>query len=173
MFISNNRMPKSSSLFLRFTLLLLTVVSVAETMAQVSSVQFGKNRIQYRKYNWRFYQTDNFNIHFTEGGLELAKYVLQVAEEELPQLEQRANRLAEKWTEQRNALDLLYHEATFLDDLRERADYTFHSTALQAAELASGAQVNKLLLGHFSVRYKDLTPLLEEAKQVFMYCVFR
>ena len=55
--------------------------------AQVSSVTFGKNRIQYRKYNWRFYQTENFNVHFTEGGLELAKYVLQVAEEELPQLE--------------------------------------------------------------------------------------
>ncbi|WP_416440238.1 hypothetical protein [Phnomibacter sp. MR] len=87
MLISNNRMPKYHSLFLRFALLLLTLVSVAEGMAQVSAVQFGKNRIQYRKYNWRFYQTDNFNIHFTEGGLELAKYVLQVAEEELPQLE--------------------------------------------------------------------------------------
>ncbi len=56
-------------------------------LAQVSSVDFGKNRIQYRKYNWRFYQTPNFNVHFTEGGLELAKYVLQVAEEELIQLE--------------------------------------------------------------------------------------
>ncbi|TAD90392.1 MAG: hypothetical protein EAY75_04405 [Bacteroidetes bacterium] len=55
--------------------------------AQVSSVQFGKNRIQYRKFNWRFYQTSNFNVHFTQGGLELAKYALQIAEEELPQLE--------------------------------------------------------------------------------------
>ncbi|MBW7467531.1 ribonuclease Z [Pontibacter aydingkolensis] len=64
-------------------------------------------------------------------------------------------------------VDLLYHEATFLDDMRERASYTFHSTALQAAKLASQAKVNKLVLGHFSVRYKDLTPLLEEAKQVF------
>lgn len=64
-------------------------------------------------------------------------------------------------------VDLLYHEATFLNDLRERADYTFHSTALQAAELALQAKATKLLLGHFSVRYKDLTPLLEEAKQVF------
>ena len=57
------------------------------TQAQVSSVKFGKNRIQYHKFNWRFYQTENFNVHFTQGGLELAKYVLQIAEEELPQLE--------------------------------------------------------------------------------------
>lgn len=64
-------------------------------------------------------------------------------------------------------VDLLYHEATFTDDLRERADYTFHSTARQAAALARAAQVRQLLIGHFSVRYKDLTPLLVEAKEVF------
>ncbi len=55
--------------------------------AQVSSVEFGKNRIQYRKYNWRYYQTPNFNVHFNDGGLELAKYVLQIAEEELESIE--------------------------------------------------------------------------------------
>ena len=55
--------------------------------AQVNSVIFGKNRIQYHKFNWRFYQTQNFDVYFTQNGLELAKYVLQVAEEELPSLE--------------------------------------------------------------------------------------
>ncbi|GAB3532594.1 ribonuclease Z [Pontibacter brevis] len=64
-------------------------------------------------------------------------------------------------------VDLLYHEATFTDELRERANYTFHSTARQAAELAAAAQVRRLLLGHFSVRYKDLTPLLTEAQEIF------
>lgn len=64
-------------------------------------------------------------------------------------------------------VDLMYHEATFLDEMRERAYYTFHSTARQAAELASAAQVRRLILGHFSVRYKDLTPLLVEAQDVF------
>ena len=64
-------------------------------------------------------------------------------------------------------VDLLYHEATFAGDLRERAAYTFHSTARQAAELAAAAQVRYLLIGHFSVRYKDLTPLLHEAREVF------
>ncbi len=64
-------------------------------------------------------------------------------------------------------VDLLYHEATFTDELRERAHYTFHSTARQAAEMAVSARVRRLLLGHFSVRYKDLTPLLLEAQELF------
>jgi ribonuclease Z len=63
--------------------------------------------------------------------------------------------------------DLLYHEATFLEDLRERAAQTHHSTARQAAQLAAAAGVKRLLLGHFSSRYKTLEPLLEEARHVF------
>ncbi|MBF9252606.1 ribonuclease Z [Pontibacter sp. 172403-2] len=64
-------------------------------------------------------------------------------------------------------VDLLYHEATFLDEMRDRATYTFHSTALQAGELAAAAEVQHLILGHFSVRYKDLQPLLLEALRAF------
>ena len=64
-------------------------------------------------------------------------------------------------------VDLLYHEATFLEELRERAAQTHHSTARQAAQLAQAAEVKKLLLGHFSSRYKSIEPLLEEAQAVF------
>lgn len=64
-------------------------------------------------------------------------------------------------------VDLLYHEATFLDDMHKRAVDTCHSTAKQAATLALKAEVKRLLIGHFSVRYKDLNPLLDEAKAVF------
>ncbi len=63
--------------------------------------------------------------------------------------------------------DLLYHEATFLEDLRERAAQTHHSTARQAALLARDAGVGRLLIGHFSSRYKTLDPLLTEAQTVF------
>jgi hypothetical protein len=56
--------------------------------AQVSAVEFGKNRVQYQKFNWRYYQTDNFNTYFSQDGLELGKYVAQIAEKELPQLEE-------------------------------------------------------------------------------------
>ncbi|TGE15820.1 ribonuclease Z [Hymenobacter elongatus] len=64
-------------------------------------------------------------------------------------------------------VDLLYHEATFMDDMRERALATHHSTARQAGLLARKAQVRRLLIGHFSSRYRDLEPLLVEAQAVF------
>lgn len=56
-------------------------------MSQVNAVEFGKNRIQYKKFTWKFYQSPNFNTYFNQGGLELAKYVVQVAELELPNIE--------------------------------------------------------------------------------------
>jgi ribonuclease Z len=62
---------------------------------------------------------------------------------------------------------MLYHEATFLEDLQERATITHHTTALQAAQVAKRAEAGKLIIGHFSSRYKTLLPLLEEACSVF------
>lgn len=56
--------------------------------AQVSTVEFGKNRVQYQKFKWRYYQTENFNSYFSEDGLGLGRYVAQVAELELPSMEE-------------------------------------------------------------------------------------
>lgn len=64
-------------------------------------------------------------------------------------------------------VDLFYHEATFLQKDLSLAKKTLHSTAAQAAEIAAGAGVQNLLLGHFSVRYKQLNPFLEEAVPIF------
>ncbi|MCK5102506.1 MAG: ribonuclease Z [Cyclobacteriaceae bacterium] len=64
-------------------------------------------------------------------------------------------------------VDLLYHEATFADEMEDRAALTHHSTATQAATIAKKAGVQKLLLGHYSTRYKDPTPLLDEARKIF------
>ncbi len=63
--------------------------------------------------------------------------------------------------------DYLYHEATFLHDKLERAVQTMHTTAKQAGIVAKTAKVNKLIIGHFSSRYDDLLPLLEEARTEF------
>ena len=63
--------------------------------------------------------------------------------------------------------DLLYHEATFMNDREANAIDKFHSTAAQAAKIASLAGAKKLIIGHFSARYDELTPLLNEAKAVF------
>jgi len=65
----------------------------------------------------------------------------------------------------------LYHEATFLDDLLERANVTHHTTALQAGRVAEEVKAGKLIIGHFSSRYKTLLPLLDEAASVFPECV--
>lgn len=64
-------------------------------------------------------------------------------------------------------VNLLYHEATFLHEMINRANETFHTTSLQAAQLAKKAQVKKLLIGHFSARYKDLNDILIEAQSIF------
>ena len=64
-------------------------------------------------------------------------------------------------------VDLLYHEATYGEDNMKRARDNNHSTARQAAEIAQAANVGKLVIGHYSNRYKDLQPLLDEARAVF------
>lgn len=64
-------------------------------------------------------------------------------------------------------VDLLYHESTFLENKSDRAKSTFHSTARQAAQIASLGEVKQLILGHFSARYGDLEEFLNEAKPIF------
>ena len=62
--------------------------------------------------------------------------------------------------------DYLVFDSTFLEEVRDKAKETFHSTAYQAATLAKKANVKNLILTHFSARYKDEIKSLEEAKQV-------
>ncbi|HLF35549.1 MAG TPA: ribonuclease Z [Cyclobacteriaceae bacterium] len=64
-------------------------------------------------------------------------------------------------------VDLLYHEATFGDDMKERAAETYHSTAREAALIAKKSNAGKLLIGHYSVRYRELDILLQEACSIF------
>jgi ribonuclease Z len=64
-------------------------------------------------------------------------------------------------------VDLLFHEATFMEQDAARAAETFHTTARQAATLALQAEAKQLLIGHFSARYDDEEGLLSEARAVF------
>ena len=64
-------------------------------------------------------------------------------------------------------VSLLYHEATFMNDRKKRAEETNHSTTIDAATIAKLAKVNFLLIGHFSQRYRDESLLLEESKSIF------
>jgi ribonuclease Z len=63
--------------------------------------------------------------------------------------------------------DMIYHETTYLDNLRERAESRFHSTTKQAALIAQKAGVKKLLIGHFSSKYDTLEEFELEAREVF------
>jgi ribonuclease Z len=64
-------------------------------------------------------------------------------------------------------VDLLYHEATFLETEKTLAKLTGHSTALQAASMAKEAGARELIIGHFSNRYKDSNRFFEEAQRIF------
>ena len=66
-----------------------------------------------------------------------------------------------------HGVDLLYHEATFAESEKERAAQTYHSTARQAAQVASEAGVKRLLIGHYSSRYETPEVLLNEARELF------
>jgi ribonuclease Z len=62
---------------------------------------------------------------------------------------------------------LLYHEATYANDMGDKATERYHSTAGQAAEFAAIVNADKLLIGHFSSRYHDLSLLLKQARDIF------
>jgi ribonuclease Z len=91
----------------------------------------------------------------------------------LPPLKQRAyayisdTAYLPEIAEQIKGVDLLFHEATFLEQDAGLARQTFHSTAKQAALIANAAGAGKLLLGHFSTRYKSDELFLDEARSLF------
>ena len=64
-------------------------------------------------------------------------------------------------------VDLLYHEATFLEDREDLAKKTRHSTTKQAAQIAKDANVKQLIIGHYSGRYKDISIFRKEAQEIF------
>ncbi len=64
-------------------------------------------------------------------------------------------------------VDLLYHEATFLKDREDLCEKTKHATAEQAASIANKANVEKLIIGHYSSRYSNLNDFKKEAQTVF------
>jgi len=66
----------------------------------------------------------------------------------------------------RNA-DMIYHETTYLNNLKEKAEERFHATSKQAATMAKKAKVKKLLIGHFSSKYSELHEFEKEAREIF------
>ena len=96
-------MVKFSRIF--FIAMYIIMVGSFATFAQVNAVEFGKNRVQFKKLKWQYYQTKNFNTYFNQNGQELAKFVLQVAEQELPGIETFT-----EYSLQRRANIIVYNE---------------------------------------------------------------
>lgn len=63
--------------------------------------------------------------------------------------------------------DMIYHETTYLDNMRDKAGERFHSTTKEAATIAKKARVKKLLIGHFSSKYNTLDQFQDEAREIF------
>jgi hypothetical protein len=133
-------MAKFSRLFF---LSIVFFLSNLAAQAQVNSVTFGKNRLQYKKFKWEYYQTPNFNVYFNKGGQELAKFVAQVAEKELPQIESAA-----EYSLQRRANIILYNEY---------ADYQQTNIGLETETITAGGVTrfvnNKMLLYYDANHY--------------------
>ena len=77
------------------------------------------------------------------------------------------NRIKEKLKGLLQGVDYLYHETTFMESEKDRAKKTYHSTASEAGFLAKDLGVKQLIIGHYSARYQNLKPLLEECQEVF------
>jgi ribonuclease Z len=69
--------------------------------------------------------------------------------------------------EQVKNCNTIYHETTYLKDLENHAAQRFHSTTHQAATIALKANIEKLIIGHFSSKYENLDNFLIETKEIF------
>jgi hypothetical protein len=92
---------------LKCLILICTVLFSVEAISQINSVEYGKNRVQHKKFKWKYFQTENFNIYYTDktkfleetdnydvnnatrsdNNEPIAKFAAQIAEQELPELE--------------------------------------------------------------------------------------
>ena len=87
LFILPNMKFSMAKFSIIFTSLCILLLGSHTSLAQVNTVEFGKNRVQFKKFKWQYYQTKNFNTYFNQNGQELAKFIAQVAEEEAPKIE--------------------------------------------------------------------------------------
>ncbi len=142
-------MAKFSRIFFIWMVLIFSSII---SIAQVNSVTFGKNRVQFKKFKWWFYQTKNFNVYYNQNGKhpnqngqELAKFVAQVAETELPKIETSA-----EYSLQRRANIILYNEF---------ADMQQTNIGLESDILSTGGTtklVNNKMVVYFDANHANL-----------------
>jgi hypothetical protein len=141
-------MAKFSRIILISLLFILPSVIIN---AQVNSVLFGRNRVQYNKFKWQYYQTKIFNVYFYNNGQELAKFVAQSAEKELPQIE-----AATEFSLQRRANIIVYNEFAHMQQT---------NIGLETDILKTGGTtkfVNNKMLVYFDANHANLKRQIRE-----------
>lgn len=131
------------------TLLLMSCMSALQ--AQVSSVEFGRNRLQYQKYKWQYFQSDNFNSYYYDQGEELAKYVAMVAEEELLKIEKEV-----EYTMQQRTNIIIYND---FNDMKE--SNIGLGSDWQSAGGTTNLVNNKIIL-YYNTNHADLRKQIRE-----------
>ncbi len=128
-----------------FFISLFLIAYSFKNYAQVNAVTFGKNRLQFKKLNWQYYQTKNFNVYYYKNGEPLAKFILQIAEKELPQIEAAA-----EYSLQRRANIIVYNDY---------ADMQQTNIGLETDILNTGAStrlVNNKMLVYFDANHANI-----------------
>ena len=141
-------MAKFSRIFL---ITLLSVIQSWIGIAQVNSVLFGRNRLQFNSFKWQYYQTKNFNVYFYNNGQELAKFVAQSAEKELPQIE-----AATESSLQRRANIIVYNEFAHM----QQTNIGLETDILKTGNTTKF--VNNKMVVYFDANHAHLTRQIRE-----------
>lgn len=82
-----SKMSKSQVFTTVYLILISSVFYVGNAHAQGTQVQFGQNRVQYKEFLWQFYESDHFKIYFNQGGQNIGRFVAQMAENDLDEIQ--------------------------------------------------------------------------------------
>jgi hypothetical protein len=138
-----NKAGYKNSFVLFFAFFLLPIT----TSAQVNAVEFGKNRVQYKKFKWEYYQTRNFNVYYNKGGQELAKFIAQSAEKELPQIE-----IAAEYSLQRRANIVVYNNYADMQQSNIGLGFDWQNTG--STKLVNNKMVVYFDADHYKLRHQ-------------------
>lgn len=136
-------MAKFSRIFFLINIVLFS--SICSQAQIINAVEFGRNRVQFKQFKWQYYQSRNFNTYFNQNGQEIAKYAMQVAEEELPEIESFT-----EYSLQRRANIIVYNEFSDLQQSNIGIGIDWQNTG-GATKL-----VNNKLVVYFNGNHEDL-----------------
>lgn len=141
----------SPKLTLKIIAAILFIVLSAKVFSQNGMIQFGQNRVQYRDFDWQFYETDNFNVYFYQGGQDIGKYVILSSEKSLKEVIEKLDfRLT-------NRLDIIVYNS--ISDLNQ----TNIGINLDKENVSGSLSIiDNTLFIHFNGNHSDIDKQIKE-----------